>query len=61
MPIYKLNNMNFQHTQEILATITRVVPFGQEPIQMLYTSLPLSSLHLHLSRSGDIPMYKKIQ
>jgi hypothetical protein len=25
-----------------------VVPFGQEPVQMLYTSLPLSSLPLHL-------------
>jgi len=43
MPIYKLNKMNFQHTQEILPSITSVVPFGQEPIQMLYTTLPLSS------------------
>jgi hypothetical protein len=48
MPIYKLNKMNFQHTQETTAIITSVVPFGQEPVQMLYTSLPLSSLPLHL-------------
>jgi len=44
MPIYKLNKMSFQHTQETPANITSVVPFGQELVQMLYTSLPLSSL-----------------
>jgi len=32
--------MNFQHTQKTPANIIGVVPFGQEPIQMLYTSLP---------------------
>jgi len=26
---------------------------------MMYTTLPLSSLPLHLSRGGDIPTYKK--
>jgi hypothetical protein len=60
MPIYKLNKMNFQHTQKAPTNIIGVVPFGQEPIQMLYTSLPLSSLPSHLSRGGDIPMYKKV-
>jgi hypothetical protein len=59
MAIYKLNKMNFQQTQETLASITSVVPFGQEHVQMLYTSM-LSSLPLHLSRGGDIPMYRKI-
>jgi hypothetical protein len=38
MPIYKLNKMNFQHTQETLISITDVVPFGQELVQMLYTT-----------------------
>jgi hypothetical protein len=41
--------------------ITSVVPFDLEPIQMLYTSLPLSSLPLHLLGGGDIPTYKKVQ
>jgi len=36
-----------------------VVPFGQELVQMLYTTQPLSSLPLHLSRGGDIPTYRK--
>jgi hypothetical protein len=40
--------MNFQHTQETPANITSVVPFGQKPVQMLYTSLPFSSLPLQL-------------
>jgi hypothetical protein len=59
MPIYKLNKMNFQHTQKTLTNITGVVPFGQEPIQMLYTTLPLSSLPLHSSGGGNIPTYMK--
>ncbi len=59
MPIYKLNKRNFQHTQETLTSITGVVPFGHEFIQMLYTTQPLSSLPLHLSGLGDIPTYKK--
>jgi hypothetical protein len=59
VPIYKLNKMNFQHTQETLTNITGLVPFGQELVQMLYTTQPLSSLPLHLSRGGDIPTYKK--
>jgi hypothetical protein len=56
-----MNKLNFQHTQETLANIIGVVPFGQEPIQMLYTSLPLSSLPLHLLGGGDLPTYKKVQ
>jgi hypothetical protein len=60
MPIYKLSKINFQHTQETLINITGVVPFGQKHVQMLYTSLPLSSLPLHLSGGGDIPIYKKV-
>jgi hypothetical protein len=28
VPIYKLNKMNFQHTQETLTNITGMVPFG---------------------------------
>jgi len=36
-----------------------VVPFGQELVQMLYTTKPLSSLPLHLSGGGNIPMYMK--
>ncbi len=51
--------MNFQHTQEILTSITSVVPFNQELVQMLYTTQPISSLPLHLSRGGDIPTYRK--
>jgi hypothetical protein len=51
--------MNFQHTQETLTINTSVVPFGQEPVQMIYTTLPFSSLPLHLSRGGDIPTYRK--
>jgi len=38
MPIYKFNKMNFQHTQETLTNITVMVPFGQELVQMLYTT-----------------------
>jgi len=53
--------MNFQHTQEILAIIIGVVSFGQEHVQMLYTSLSFSSLPLHLSGGGDIPTYRKVQ
>jgi hypothetical protein len=60
VPIYKLNKMKTQHTQEIPTNITGVVLFGQEPVQMLYTSLPLSSLPLHLLGGGDIPTYKKV-
>jgi hypothetical protein len=41
--------------------IIGVVPFDQEFIQMLYTSLPFSSLPLHLLGGGDIPTYKKVQ
>jgi hypothetical protein len=37
VPIYKL----YKHTEKIPTNIIGVVPFGQEPIQMLYTSLPL--------------------
>jgi hypothetical protein len=59
VPIYKLNIRNFQHTQETLTNITGVVPFGQELVQMLYTTQSFSSLPLHLSGGGDIPMYKK--
>ncbi len=51
--------MNFQHTQKTLINITSVVPFGQELVQMLYTTKPLSSLPLHLSGGGNIPMYMK--
>jgi hypothetical protein len=58
MPIYKLNKKNFQHTQETLTNIS-VVFFGQEFVQMLYTTQPLSSLPLHLSGGGDIPTYRK--
>ncbi len=60
MPIYKLYNMNFQHIEETPTNIIGVVPFGQEPIQMLYTSLPFSSLPLHLSGDANIPMYRKV-
>jgi hypothetical protein len=56
VPIYKL----YQHTQKIATSIIGVVPFGQEPIRMLYTSLPLSSLPLHLLGSADIPTYRKV-
>jgi hypothetical protein len=56
VPIYKL----YKHTHKIPTNITGVVPFGQEPIQMLYTSLPLSSLPLHLLRSANIPTYRKV-
>ncbi len=56
MPIYKL----YKHTQKIPTNITSVVPFGQEPIQMLYTSLPFSSLPLHLLGGANIPMYKEV-
>jgi hypothetical protein len=59
MPIYKLNKMNFQHTQETLTSITGMVPFGQEFVQMLYTKQPFFSLPLHLLRGGDIPTYRK--
>jgi hypothetical protein len=48
------------NTQKTPISINGVVPFGQEPIQMLYTSLPLSSLPLHLLGGVDIPMYKKL-
>ncbi len=54
-----MNKKNFQHTQKILTSITSVVLFGQELVQMLYTIQPLSSLPLHLSRGGDIPTYRK--
>jgi hypothetical protein len=56
MPIYKL----YKHTQKIPTNIISVVPFGQEPIQMLYTSLPLSSLPLHLLGGVDIPTYREV-
>ncbi len=56
MPIYKL----YKHTQKNPTNITGVVPFGQEPIQMLYTSLPFFSLPLYLLRSVDIPAYRKV-
>jgi hypothetical protein len=56
LPIYKL----YKHTQKIPTNITSVVLFGQEAIQMLYTSLPLSSLPLHLLGSADIPTYRKV-
>ncbi len=52
--------MNFQHTQETLTNITDVVSFGEEHVQMLYTTLPLSSLPLLLSRGGDIPTYRNV-
>jgi hypothetical protein len=61
VPIYKLNKMNFQHAEKTPTNITSVVPFGQEPVQMLYTPLPLSSLPLHLSGGGDIPRYRKVE
>jgi hypothetical protein len=51
---------NYINTQKIPTSITGVVPFSQEPIQMLYTSLPLSSLPLHLLGSADIPTYRKV-
>ncbi len=54
-----MNKKKFQHTQEILTSITGVVLFGQELVQMLCTTQPLSSLPLHLSGGGDIPTYKK--
>jgi len=56
VPIYKL----YKHTQKIPTNIIGVVPFGQEPIQMFYTSLSLSSSPLHLLRGVDIPTYRKV-
>jgi hypothetical protein len=56
VPIYKL----YKHTQKIPTSITGVVPFGQEPIQMFYTSLSLSFSPLHLLRGVDIPTYRKV-
>ncbi len=54
-----MNKKNFQHTQKTVTSITSVVFLGQELVQMLYITQPLSSLPLHLSGGGDIPTYRK--